>query len=108
MGLGLDGLIEVDVNENGQLSTDELRKTLDGLYGQDRKAVMVVATAGTPVLGVIDDIDQIGKVCEKHRVWLHVDAEKAGGYLFVGQNHALRSQLNGNERLYLTWILHYL
>ena len=34
---------------------------------------LVVATAGTTVLGAFDDINDIADVCERHSVWLHVD-----------------------------------
>ena len=34
---------------------------------------MVVATAGTTVLGAFDNINDIADVCVRHSVWLHVD-----------------------------------
>jgi len=34
---------------------------------------LVVATAGTTVLGAFDNINDIADVCERHSVWLHVD-----------------------------------
>ena len=33
----------------------------------------VVATSGTTVLGAFDPLTDIANVCEKYKIWLHVD-----------------------------------
>uniref|UniRef100_A0AAX7U9J6 Glutamate decarboxylase like 1 n=1 Tax=Astatotilapia calliptera TaxID=8154 RepID=A0AAX7U9J6_ASTCA len=47
---------------------------------------MVNATAGTTVLGAFDPIDVIADICEKHNLWLHVDA-CWGGAALVSSKH---------------------
>uniref|UniRef100_A0A669EQ94 Glutamate decarboxylase like 1 n=1 Tax=Oreochromis niloticus TaxID=8128 RepID=A0A669EQ94_ORENI len=47
---------------------------------------MVNATAGTTVLGAFDPIDEIADICEKHNLWLHVDA-CWGGAALVSSKH---------------------
>ncbi len=64
-------------------------------YMQGIVPVAVVATAGTTVLGSIDPLDQVADVCEKHKVWLHVDAA-VGGALLFSRKH--RQSLAGIER----------
>jgi glutamate/tyrosine decarboxylase-like PLP-dependent enzyme len=39
---------------------------------------MVNATVGTTVSGAIDPVEQIGLICKKYKVWLHVDAALGG------------------------------
>jgi len=34
---------------------------------------LVAATAGTTVLGAFDPIDDVANVCEKYKLWFHVD-----------------------------------
>ena len=35
--------------------------------------LFVCCTAGTTVYGAWDPIDKIADICERHRIWLHVD-----------------------------------
>lgn len=34
---------------------------------------LVSCTSGTTVLGAFDPLDRIADVCEKHKLWMHVD-----------------------------------
>jgi glutamate/tyrosine decarboxylase-like PLP-dependent enzyme len=56
---------------------------------------MVSATAGTTVIGAFDPINEIASVCEKYKLWLHVDAAWGGGALVSGKHKSL---LKGIER----------
>ena len=55
------------------MSVCELESQLVAAQSAGRRPFLVVATAGTTVLGAFDDIDGIADVCQKHAVWLHVD-----------------------------------
>lgn len=37
-----------------------------------------MATLGTTGICAFDDLNQVGEVCQKENVWLHVDAAYAG------------------------------
>jgi tyrosine decarboxylase/aspartate 1-decarboxylase len=43
-----------------------------------RNTVAIVGTAGTAELGVVDSIDELSEIVERHNVYLHVDAAFGG------------------------------
>ncbi len=49
---------------------------LESLVEEDLEAgrmpVMVIAYAGTPMAGHIEDMAAIRTVCNKHKIWMHV------------------------------------
>jgi aromatic-L-amino-acid/L-tryptophan decarboxylase len=77
-GIGSDNLRRVPTGEHLAMSAE----SLDRILTEDRAAgmipCMVVATVGTTSTGAIDPIRQIGEVCRRHGVWLHIDAAMAG------------------------------
>ena len=72
---------------------------LDAALAADRSAGMlpmaVVASAGTVSTGAIDPLDEIADVCERHRVWLHVDGSYGAPALLTARYH---DQLRGMSR----------
>jgi aromatic-L-amino-acid/L-tryptophan decarboxylase len=55
---------------------------LDALVNQDLAAgitpLLTVATVGTTSTAAVDPVADIGRICRKHGIWLHVDAAYAG------------------------------
>ena len=74
----------------------ELEAVVGGLSDDDRKRVFaVIATAGTTNAGVVDALDGIADVCEKRKIWFHVDAAYGGGALAAP---SVRHLFKGIER----------
>ena len=51
--------------------------------------------AGTTVYGAFDALNQIADICERQKVWFHVDAAWGGGLLLSPEH---RHKLKGIER----------
>ena len=77
-------VMDADLVESGshQLTGSDVAKTIAALNTEDRSRLFAVAcTAGTTNLGVIDDMQGIGDVCSKERIWFHVDGAYGGAAL---------------------------
>lgn len=74
IGLGLDNLELVDTNERGQMCPQALNAAIERTGEGGRVPFFVCATAGTTVLGAFDNFPEIAEICQRHVVWLHVDA----------------------------------
>lgn len=90
-----DAEIFIIKNEN-RMEKDALEKAIRDLTPAQRQRLFaVVATGGTTNAGIIDDLNGIAEVCEKERLWFHVDAAYGGGALVAD---SVRPLFNGIER----------
>lgn len=86
----------ISVRTEDRFEAAQLRETIDSLPPEDRERLFaVIATGGTTNAGIIDDLDGIGKICAKERLWYHVDAAYGGGAL---ASRAVRPMFKGIER----------
>lgn len=51
----------------------DLEKQIGIVLKENRMPFFVNATAGTTVLGAFDNLNEIADVCEKYKIWLHID-----------------------------------
>jgi aromatic-L-amino-acid decarboxylase len=83
LGLGHRGVRKVPVD--GAFRMDVAR--LEEMVGEDRAAgripFAVTATVGTTSTTSVDPVDDIAAVCERERLWLHVDAAYGGAAAIV-------------------------
>jgi aromatic-L-amino-acid/L-tryptophan decarboxylase len=77
-GLGSDHLRIVDVDARHRMRPDALDAALTVDREAGRTPVLVSATVGTTSSTAVDPLAEIGEVCRRHGVWLHVDAAYAG------------------------------
>jgi aromatic-L-amino-acid/L-tryptophan decarboxylase len=77
-GLGRQNLRLIAVDEKFAMRPDALAEQIE----KDRRAGLVpcfvCATVGTTSSNAIDPVREIGHICRKHRIWLHVDAAMSG------------------------------
>lgn len=82
LGLGQDGLVTVPVDKNGRMDPIALESLINKYQSQGATPVLVVATAGTTVLGAFDDISALSSICNKYHIWLHIDGAWGGPAIF--------------------------
>jgi aromatic-L-amino-acid decarboxylase len=95
IGFGLKSLRKVPVDVDFKMCV----RALDAAIAEDMqngvKPIAVVATIGTTSTTSVDPVASIADVCERERLWLHVDAAYAGPAAMVPSHHHL---FNGIER----------
>ena len=78
LGIGLEGVRKIPVNEKFEMIPEKLYAAISEDIKNGWKPFCVVATVGTTSTTSIDPVDEIADVCEKHNLWLHIDAAYAG------------------------------
>lgn len=90
-GMGADNLVKIPVDENIALRADALEEAIQADIAAGFTPLAVVATLGTTSTTAMDPIDQIGPICTKHKIWMHVDAAFAGtAFLLPEYRHWLK------------------
>ena len=72
-GFGTDSIRWISTNEKREMDVQVLEDTImkdkkDGFH-----PFLVIGTAGSVSLGVIDLLDKISEICKAHDLWFHVD-----------------------------------
>ena len=92
LGFGTENLVTLPVDERGRMDSRALDEALGQCKANGFIPLLVCATAGTTVYGAFDPLGPISSVCEKYKVWLHVDAAWGAPALF---SKKLASQIQG-------------
>lgn len=95
MGLGGAALRKIPVDEALRIRADVLRETIAEDHRAGLEPFCVIGSAGTVNTGAIDDLDALATLCERERLWFHVDG--AFGALGV-LSDSVRPLLKGIER----------
>jgi len=82
-GFGRKNLVKIEVDSEFKMQADQLAEKIKKDIDEGNKPVCVVATMGTTSTTAIDPLREIGEVCKKYDIWLHVDAAYAGTALIL-------------------------
>ncbi|MBI5267678.1 MAG: aminotransferase class V-fold PLP-dependent enzyme [candidate division Zixibacteria bacterium] len=82
-GLGRENLRKVRVDDQFALDPADLDLAIQRDLKAGYRPLCVVATLGTTGSLALDPIRQIGEICRRHNMWLHVDAAMAGTALIL-------------------------
>lgn len=83
-GFGRRNLVKIDVDEKDfSLDPVKLEKAVKEDIEKGYVPCCVIATVGTTGTVAIDPLKEIGEICSKYNIWLHVDAALAGTALIL-------------------------
>ena len=94
-GFGRDNLVPIPTDERFALRADALDRAIQTDAGNGLQPSAVVATVGTTGSTANDPLDEIARICRKHRVFLHVDAAFSGSAAILPEK---RPYLDGVEQ----------
>ena len=83
LGLGHQAVRRVPTDSAYRLRPGALASAIDRDRAAGRRPLAVVATVGTTSTTSVDPVAAIADVCERERVWLHVDAAYGGAAALV-------------------------
>ena len=95
LGLGTNSVVLVPTDSNGKMITSALRKLIQDKINNNGNPFCIVATAGTTITGSIDPLNEIAKIAEKYKMWMHTDSVYGGALIF---SEKFKYKLNGIEK----------
>ncbi len=78
LGFGLEGIRKIAVDESFRMIPGKLKEAIEEDKRNGWLPCCVVATVGTTSSTSVDNVDEIGTICNEENIWLHVDAAYAG------------------------------
>jgi len=77
VGVGTDNVRRIRVDDRFRMDVDALEQAIEDDVADGARPLVVAATVGTTSTTSVDPVDKIADVCQRHGVWLHVDAAYA-------------------------------
>ncbi|MBP7732124.1 MAG: aspartate aminotransferase family protein [Bacteroidales bacterium] len=93
-GIGIKNLVKIDTRSDFSLDPEKLSVAIAEDIQKGYTPCCVVATLGTTGVTAIDPIKEIGEICSKYGLWLHVDAALGGTALILPE---YKWMLDGKE-----------
>ncbi len=95
VGIGRDGVSKIGVDTEFRMRPELLEAAIERDRRDGALPCAVVATLGTTSSTSVDPVDAVADCCERHGLWLHVDAAYAGT---AAISPRFREPLRGWER----------
>ena len=88
-GIGRNNLVQIETDAQQRMIPQKLDEAIQNDLAAGRTPICVVAALGTTGTVAIDPINEIAHICEKYKIWLHVDAAYAGAALLLPEYRSL-------------------
>ena len=72
-GFGTDAIRWISTNKGREMDVQLLEETIIRDKKDGGHPFLVIGTAGSVSLGVVDPLDKISSICKRHDLWFHVD-----------------------------------
>jgi aromatic-L-amino-acid/L-tryptophan decarboxylase len=95
LGLGQEGLRKLPTDAGFRMRADLLAEAVAADVAAGARPIAAVATVGTTSTTSIDPVADVADVCERHDMWLHVDAAYGGAAAIIPD---MRHVLDGCDR----------
>ncbi len=82
-GIGRKNVVKIAVDEKLSLIPSELEQAIQNDIANDKLPCCVIVSLGTTSTVAIDPLFEIGQICQKYKIWLHVDAAYVGTALLL-------------------------
>jgi len=90
-GLGKDNVRYIKSDEEGRINIDAFKNQVDDDIANGFLPFYLNATAGTTVLCAFDNVEELGPICKKNNIWLHLDGAFGGSVIFSKKyNHLIK------------------
>ncbi len=93
-GIGKNNLRLIEVDEKLAMRTDLLQTAIKNDLQNGLIPFFVCATVGTTSTNAMDPLSEIGQICQKNQLWMHIDAAMSGTAAICPEHRYL---LNGIE-----------
>ena len=94
LGLGTNSVVSIQTNKDGKIKISNLDKSIRQKINENGFPFCVIATAGTTTTGSVDDLNEVSKIADKYKLWMHTDAVYGGALIF---SNKFKNKLNGIE-----------
>ena len=73
LGLGLNSLKKIAVNNKFEIRLDILRDTIEADIKAGDLPICIIGNAGTVSTGAVDDVNALAEIAKEFNMWFHVD-----------------------------------
>ena len=89
LGIGRRGIRKIPVDGEFRMDPGALQAAIERDRAEDWRPFCVCATIGTTSTTSIDPVEAIADICDRERLWLHVDAAYAGAAAVLPERSGL-------------------